>query len=71
MLLREIAARHLQSFVLVGFNSTFEQDMARLAIIRGYGIDPFVMVYRDYRTGQAPRESPPSQSSAMGESSPL
>lgn len=41
----------LQSFVLVGFNSTLEQDLARIAIIRAYGIDPFVMVYRDYRTG--------------------
>lgn len=42
----------LQSFVLVGFNSTLEQDLARIAIIRGYGIDPFVMVYRDYHSGQ-------------------
>jgi hypothetical protein len=46
----------LQSFVLVGFNSTIEQDQQRLAVIREYGIDPFVMVYRDFRTGQAPRD---------------
>ena len=54
-LLTKIAAWHLQSFVLVGFNSTIRQDLERLAIIRSYGIDPFVMVYRDYRTGKMAR----------------
>jgi hypothetical protein len=43
----------LQSFVLVGKNSTIEQDFARIAIIQSYGIDPFVMVYRDEHSGQA------------------
>lgn len=56
MLLAKMAAWHLQSFVLVGFNSTIEQDLRRIAIIREYGIDPFVMVYRDYDTGQCPRD---------------
>lgn len=55
-LLTKMAAWHLQSFVLVGFNSTIGQDLARLAIIRSYGIDPFVMVYRDYHTGQMARD---------------
>jgi len=50
-----IPPRHLQSFVLVGFNSTIEQDLKRIEIIREYGIDPFVMVYRDWRTGQPVR----------------
>lgn len=45
-------AWQLQSFVLVGFNSTIEQDLARLAVIREYKIDPFVMVYRDRHTGR-------------------
>lgn len=56
ILLKRMAAWHLQSFVLVGFNSTIEQDLERIAIIREYGIDPFVMIYRDYHTGQAPRD---------------
>jgi len=56
MLLERMAAWHLQSFVLVGFNSTIEQDLRRLEIIRSYGIDPFVMVYRDYHTGQMARD---------------
>lgn len=56
MLLKKIGAWQLQSFVLVGYNSTIEQDLQRIAIIREYGIDPFVMVYRDYRTGKMGRD---------------
>lgn len=56
MLLSKIAAWHLQSFVLVGYDSTIEQDLQRIAIIRSYGIDPFVMVYRDYNTGKMARD---------------
>lgn len=51
-----IKAWQLQSFVLVGKDSTLEQDMVRLRIIRDYGIDPFVMVYRDPFSGQASRD---------------
>lgn len=47
-----IKAWQLQSFVLVGFDSTMAQDQRRLDIIREYGIDPFVMVYRDNQTGK-------------------
>jgi hypothetical protein len=47
-----IKAWQLQSFVLVGYNSTPAQDMARIEIIRSYGIDPFVMVYRNPATGK-------------------
>ena len=56
MLLSKMAAWHLQSFVLVGYDSTIEQDLRRLAVIREYGIDPFVMVYRDYHTGKMARD---------------
>jgi hypothetical protein len=42
----------LQSFILVGFNSSFEEDFARFKIITELGIDPFVMLYRDTETGQ-------------------
>lgn len=55
-LLTKIKAWHLQSFVLVGYDSTIDQDLERLAIIRSYGIDPFVMVYRDYATGKMARD---------------
>jgi len=46
-----IPAGNLQSFVLVGFNSTLADDLRRIEIIRGYGIDPYVMAYRDLQTG--------------------
>jgi len=55
-LLTTMAAWHLQSFVLVGHNSTIQHDLERIDIIRSYGIDPFVMVYRDYRTGKMARD---------------
>lgn len=56
LVLRKLAAWHLQSYVLVGYNSTIEQDLRRIEIIQSYGIDPFVMVYRDYHTGKMARD---------------
>lgn len=47
-----IPPRRLQSFVLVGFNSTLDEDMTRIEIIRSYGADPFVMLFRDPMTGR-------------------
>jgi sulfur carrier protein ThiS len=47
---------NLQSFILVGFNSTLDEDLHRIGVVKEYGIDPFVMVYRDYHTGQAARD---------------
>ena len=41
----------LQSFVLVGFGSTLDDDIRRVNVIRAFGMDPFVMVYRDPVTG--------------------
>jgi hypothetical protein len=32
-------------FVLVGFNTTFEEDMYRFRRLRELGVDPFVMIY--------------------------
>ncbi len=32
-------------YILVGFNTTFQEDMYRLEVIRGYGCDAFVMLY--------------------------
>jgi len=51
-----IPPKRLQSFVLVGFNSTIEQDLRRIQIIRSYGADPFVMLYRDAETGAGVRD---------------
>jgi hypothetical protein len=46
-----IKAWHLQFFVLCGFNSTFEEDLYRIEVIRSLGAHPFAMVYRDPATG--------------------
>lgn len=51
-----IPGSHLQSFILVGFNSTIEEDLARIAILREYKADPFVMVYRDPASGEIARD---------------
>lgn len=55
-----IKAWQLQSFVLVGFDEAARKprplhsdDHRRIAVIREYGIDPFVMVYRNDQSGQA------------------
>ena len=55
-----IKAWQLQSFVLVGFDvatkrprGLVDTDHRRIDVIREYGIDPFVMVYRDDQSGQA------------------
>lgn len=42
-----IKPHHLTCYVLVGFNSTMKQDLHRLEVLRGLGITPFVMIYRD------------------------
>ena len=36
----------LSFYVLVGFNSTFSEDVRRCEVLRGYGIRPYVMRYR-------------------------
>ena len=41
-------------YVLVGFNSTREQDMFRLRTLKRLGILPFVQPYRDYTTKRKP-----------------
>lgn len=55
-----IKAWQLQSYVLVGFDTVtkrprglVEDDLRRIAIIKDYGMDPFVMVYRDKVSGRA------------------
>ena len=40
----------LRCYVLVGFNSTIEQDLFRLETLKQLGIAPFVMPYRNYNT---------------------
>jgi len=41
-------------YVLVGFNSTIEQDIYRLNTLKSLGIYPFVQPYRDYDNKRTP-----------------
>ncbi len=46
----------LMCYVLVGFNSTIEQDMYRIDRLRELGINPYVMPYRDFENKTAPSQ---------------
>ena len=41
-------------YVLIGFNSTVEQDLFRLNVLRELGITPFVIPFRDYENERTP-----------------
>lgn len=40
-----VAAYKLMFYVLIGFDSTPEEDLYRVEVLRGLGVDPFVMPY--------------------------
>lgn len=46
----------LMCYVLVGFNSTVEQDMYRIETLREFGIKPYVMPYRDFENKRTPTQ---------------
>jgi hypothetical protein len=43
-------------YVLIGFNSTKEQDLHRLRTLKSLGILPFVQPYRDFNTNREPTQ---------------
>lgn len=46
LLTRYMHLDKLMFYVLVGFDTTFDEDMHRVYTLIGYGVNPFVMVYR-------------------------
>ena len=44
-----IPSRHLMFYVLVGYNTTFEQDMRRFQILEDLGCLTFIMLYNNTR----------------------
>ena len=40
-----VSKHKLMFYVLIGFNSTHEEDLYRVETLRGLGVDPFVMPY--------------------------
>lgn len=53
---RYIKPWKLMCYVLVGFNSTIEQDMYRIERCRELGIKPYVMPYRDFENKTQPSQ---------------
>ncbi len=43
-----IAPSRLMFYVLVGYNTSFEEDMHRFRVLRDLGVDPYVMLYNDH-----------------------
>ena len=42
-----IRMQHLMFYILVGYNTTFEQDMNRFQILKDLGCLPFIMIYNN------------------------
>ncbi|MCM1356440.1 MAG: hypothetical protein NC212_08555 [Staphylococcus sp.] len=53
---RYIKPWKLMCYVLVGFNSSMEEDMYRIERCRELGIKPYVMPYRDYENKTKPSQ---------------
>lgn len=55
-MLKYIKAWKITCYVLVGFNSTLEQDLYRLETLKSLGITPFVQPYRDFGKQRKPHQ---------------
>lgn len=53
---RYIKPYKLMCYILIGFNSTVEQDMYRIEHCRELGIKPYVMPYRDFQNKEQPTQ---------------
>lgn len=53
---RYIRAWKLTCYILIGFNSSVEQDLYRIERCRELGIKPFVMPYRDFENKSHPSQ---------------
>ena len=53
-MLKHIKPYKITCYVLVGFNSTKEQDLFRLRTLKELGILPFVQPYRDFENKRVP-----------------
>lgn len=53
-MLKWIKPNKIVCYVLVGFNSTREQDYERLRYLKEFGILPFVQPYRDFENKRKP-----------------
>jgi len=54
--IKYIPAYKIRCYVLVGFNSSIEQDIYRLRKLKELGIAPFVQPYRDFENERKPSQ---------------
>ena len=55
-MIKHIKPYKIVCYVLVGFNSTVEQDLFRLNTLKRLGIYPFVQPFRDYENKRTPTQ---------------
>lgn len=55
-MVKHISPYKITCYVLVGFNSTIEQDLNRIYTLRDLGITPFVQPYRDFENKRSPTQ---------------
>lgn len=55
-MIKHVKPYKITCYVLVGFNSTIEQDLFRLNTLKGLGITPFVQPYRDFMNERKPKQ---------------
>ena len=53
-MVKHVKPYKITCYVLIGFNSTIEQDLFRLNVLRELGITPFVIPFRDYGNERTP-----------------
>lgn len=56
ILIRHVKPYRIMVYVLVGHDTTFDQDMKRFEIIRSFGCDPYIMIYNNRRDNQELRD---------------
>ena len=56
LVLEYIPAGRIMIYMLVGFNTSWEQDWHRFKVIDSYGCDPFVMVYNNRKDDKRLRD---------------
>ena len=56
ILLKHIKPKHIMVYVLVGFDTKFEDDMKRFEILNEFGVDPFIMIYNNRRDNKQLRD---------------
>lgn len=54
--LKYINKNKMQCYVLIGYNSTIKEDLFRVNTLKELGINPFVMIYRDYNNEHKPTQ---------------